>query len=60
MKNPIIPEQLLEWLQQLYPSKCPTLDMTDRDIWFYAGSRAVVEKLQNHFDSQQKRLEEVL
>jgi hypothetical protein len=36
---------LIEKLNQLYKHKCPTKDMTDRDIWIYSGKRELIDSL---------------
>jgi hypothetical protein len=42
---PTITPPLLEFLQRLFPDRCPTIDMTDRVVWFAAGQASVVKKL---------------
>jgi hypothetical protein len=44
-KFPPIPELLVRRLQEEIPSKCPSLYDSEREIFFYAGQRAVVEML---------------
>ena len=36
--------ELVDFLDQLYPSRCPSLHDTDREIWYSVGQRSVVEK----------------
>lgn len=48
---PISPE-LVKRLGDLIPEKCPDLDMNERDIFFYAGKRAVVRMLIEVFNEQ--------
>tara|TARA_R100001594_G_scaffold79189_1_gene113856 strand:+ start:165 stop:365 length:201 start_codon:yes stop_codon:yes gene_type:complete len=36
--------ELVDLLDQLYPSRCPDLHDTDREIWYSVGQRSVVEK----------------
>tara|TARA_R100000458_G_scaffold12539_1_gene10348 strand:- start:48 stop:248 length:201 start_codon:yes stop_codon:yes gene_type:complete len=36
--------ELVDLLDQLYPSRCPDLHDTDREIWYRTGQRSVVEK----------------
>ena len=55
---PGIPENLLKWLDMLYPAACPALETPDRNIWFNAGARSVVVKLQQHYDRQQRDAKE--
>jgi molybdopterin converting factor small subunit len=42
---PVYSVDLVKNLDQMYPHKHPTLEMTDRDIWFKAGQRSVVDSL---------------
>lgn len=42
---PPISNELVEDLDKRFPEKCPGIEWTDRQIWFYAGQRAVVEFL---------------
>lgn len=42
---PAIPEGLIEYLDALYPAKHPSLQTPDREVWFKAGQRDVVEHL---------------
>jgi len=36
----------------MLPEKCPDLDMSERDIFYYAGKRAVVRMLREVFNEQ--------
>ena len=36
--------ELVDLLDRLYPSRCPDLHDTDREIWYSVGQRSVVEK----------------
>ena len=36
--------ELVDLLDRLYPSRCPSLHDTDREIWYSVGQRSVVEK----------------
>jgi hypothetical protein len=53
---PPIPKKLVDTLEELLPEKCPTLTMTDREIWFYAGKREVVRILKDHFNKQNETI----
>lgn len=37
--------ELLDDLDALFPERCPETNAADRDIWFYAGKRALVRDL---------------
>ena len=45
-KLPVLSVDLIEALSKDYPERCPGLDMTDREVWFYAGQRDVVRNLE--------------
>jgi len=42
---PIYSIDLIDMLNQDYPSKPPCLSDTEREVWFKAGQRALVESL---------------
>jgi len=44
-KLPASSSDLIRELDKAFPSRCPDLRSTDREIWFYAGKRALVEHL---------------
>lgn len=44
-------EGLLVELSRLYPSQCPALKDTDREVWFHAGQRSVIEYLLRTYES---------
>ena len=48
-----IPEQLVKDLDKLFPSSCPSIDMTEREIFMYAGKRAMVEWLMERREIQE-------
>jgi hypothetical protein len=39
-------------LEELVPEKCPDLSMGERDIFFYAGQRALVRTLWQVYNEQ--------
>jgi hypothetical protein len=53
---PPVPDVLLRELEVRIPEKCPELSFTDREIWFYAGQRAVVRLLKEKFDEQNETI----
>lgn len=52
---PPVPERLLQKLEEMFPPISPTLDWTEKRIWYEAGRRAVVELLRREFDSEKQR-----
>ena len=51
-RKPEVPEDLLKYLNEIIPDRCPEMSMNDREIWFTAGKRSVVNMLQAWFDVQ--------
>lgn len=52
MINPALPDQLpplstdlIALLDQIVPPRCPELTTPEREIWHYAGQRALVDML---------------
>ena len=56
---PIIPKDIINFLDNLFPTRCPDLDMPERKIWFKAGQRSVVEFLMSLKDAENE-LPEIL
>lgn len=44
-KIPYITDELLDYLQRLYPDRAPEADQTDRVIWINRGAVGVVRHL---------------
>lgn len=44
--KPAVSSALLEYLQHLFPDRCPDLDVPDRKVWWNAGASAVVKHLE--------------
>jgi len=42
---PVLSKAALEALDDLFPHRCPTMDMTDRQIWIASGKRELVDRL---------------
>ncbi|QDP54776.1 MAG: hypothetical protein Unbinned5784contig1000_19 [Prokaryotic dsDNA virus sp.] len=49
---PAIPKALIEHLNELFPDACPRLDTPEREIWWRAGQRSLVEVLQAEYERQ--------
>ncbi len=45
MSLPVITDELINSLDVVFPNKHPDLSMTDKEIWFKAGQRYVVDYL---------------
>lgn len=55
-KTPIIEQDLLDYLNELFPNNCPNEMMSDRQIWMAVGSRLVVRKLEQEFEIQNENI----
>lgn len=42
---PIVSEELIKALDILFPDKAPDINLTDKEVWFNAGSVEVVRRL---------------
>tara|TARA_R100001460_G_scaffold27334_1_gene55080 strand:+ start:1123 stop:1317 length:195 start_codon:yes stop_codon:yes gene_type:complete len=53
---PVITDELIEALDQVFPNRHPDLSLSDREVWYRAGERSVV----NYLIEQQKRQKETM
>ena len=53
---PVITDDLIKGLDNLYPQRHPDLSLSDREIWYRSGQRSVVDYL----IEQQKRQRETM
>ena len=53
---PLITDDLIQGLDNLYPQRHPDLSLSDREIWYRSGQRSVVDYL----IEQQKRQQETM
>lgn len=44
-KLPQLSTDLIDYLDEVFPERCPDLEQDEREIWFYAGARSVVKML---------------
>ena len=51
---PTIDEQIIEYLDEVYPDKAPDISMEEKLIWFNAGQVAVVRHLKDQFKLQEE------
>lgn len=51
---PPLDEAVVNKLEELFPEKCPDITASDREIWMYVGSRAVVRMLRSVYLEQQQ------
>lgn len=43
-------EGMLKYLESQFPDKCPSIDMTDRAIWVYAGQVRLLKIMRAKFE----------
>ena len=55
-KLPVITDELIFALDQIFPNRHPDLSLSDREIWFKAGQRSLVDYL----IEQQKRQKDTM
>jgi hypothetical protein len=51
---PYIDPEIIAYLEELYPDKCPDLSMEEKLIWFTAGQVSVVRHLKEQFKLQEE------
>lgn len=54
MLIPYTAEELIEQLDKLYPERTPSIDMSDREIWMYAGKRELIRVLLESLKQQEE------
>ena len=45
MSLPVITDELIDALSQVFPNRHPDLSLSDREVWYRAGQRYVVDFL---------------
>lgn len=53
--KPIIPEQVLRWLEKTYPLRVPKVTDTATEIGVLIGEQRVISKIRQLFEEQQKK-----
>jgi hypothetical protein len=54
VKIPIIKEELIKYLNSLFPDKCADLKDSEKEIYYKSGQRSVVTHLINQYNIQQE------
>ena len=52
IKTPLISEELIYYLEQLFPDKCADLKDTEKEVFYKSGQRSVVNHLIEQFKIQ--------
>lgn len=50
--TPYISPELLEYLREHFPNRCPSETASDRKVWMDAGAARLVEHLETLFEDQ--------
>jgi len=53
-KCPSIDDELLKYLEVMFPNECADLNDTDRKIFYKSGQRSVVQHLIEKYKEQQE------
>ena len=51
-KITVITEEMIDYLDKLFPDKCADLKDTDKEIFYKSGQRSVVNHLKEQFKIQ--------
>ena len=51
---PPITEDIIKYLEEVYPDQAPDISMEEKLIWFTAGQVAVVRHLKDQFKLQEE------
>ena len=54
VKKPIISKEVIEYCDTIFPDRCPDIKLSEKEVWFKAGQRSVV----NHLIKQKQIQEE--
>jgi hypothetical protein len=54
---PVVPKDLLEYLEKLFPNRVPSIDTPARYVWSAVGQQDVLAHLRVLFNRQTKPLE---
>ena len=52
IKTPLISEELINYLEQLFPDKCADLKDTEKEVFYKSGQWSVVNHLIEQFKIQ--------
>lgn len=54
-RKPIISKEVIGYLDDIFPDKCPDLKMSEKEVWFKAGQRSVVNHLKKENQVQEEK-----
>lgn len=59
-KLPVIDETLLDYLERMFPDKCPSIEHEEKEVWFKSGAASVARHLRAIHDQQNENILENL
>jgi len=54
MKKPKISKEIIEYLDKLFPDKCPNITDDEKNVWYKTGQRSVVNHLKKEKQVQEE------
>lgn len=51
---PVIDAKVISLLAEQFPDQAPSMDLTEKEVWFRAGQVSVVRWLKKRLDDQQQ------
>lgn len=57
-KIPAVSRELVEYLERIFPNRCPSITDTNRAIWMAVGHQDVIRKLRSLYEQQSKSVSE--
>ncbi len=55
-ENPPIDPRLVEWLERVFPDKCPDPKDSDREIWMDVGRALLIRMLRTKLNVQEENI----
>lgn len=55
-KLPVVDEPLLDYVERMFPDRCPTLEDDEKTVWFKAGAASVARHLRAVHNQQNENI----
>lgn len=55
-RPPVIPEDLMVYLETVFPDRCPSPGCTDQEVRMLMGEQNVIKHLRSRFNHQNKTI----
>lgn len=53
---PVIDEALLDYLERMFPDRCPNIEDDENTVWFKAGAASVARHLRAVYEQQNENI----